>query len=73
MNKFTLFIVSGKNRPCRTSTRSIEILFGIGLAFLVTGGENVGLLKNSVFRLETAKERLDLTRYTSCTIAGGHG
>ena len=34
MNKFTLFIVSGKNRTCRTSTRSIEIAFGIGLAFL---------------------------------------
>ena len=39
----------------------------------ITGGENVGLLKNSVFRLETAKERLDLTSYTSCTIADGHG
>jgi hypothetical protein len=35
MNKFTLFIVSGKNPPCRTSTRWIEIVFGIDLAFLV--------------------------------------
>ena len=37
MSKFTLFIVSRKNRPCRTSiyisTRSIEVLFEIGLAF----------------------------------------
>ena len=34
MNKFTLFIVSGKNPPCRTSTRWIEIVFEIDLAFL---------------------------------------
>jgi hypothetical protein len=25
MSKFTLFIVSGKNQPCRTSTRSHEV------------------------------------------------
>ena len=37
MNKFTLFIVSGKNPPCRTSTRWIEIVFGIDLTFLATG------------------------------------
>ena len=37
MNKFTLFIVSGKNPPCRTSTRWIEIVFGIDLAFLEPG------------------------------------
>ena len=39
----------------------------------ITGGENVGLLKNRAFRLETAEKRLDITSYKSYMDAEGRG